>query len=85
MTVDTPCPTKRISSSSPRRCRRTDRSVSRAPSREWAHGRAAPFRRNDELLDLLPRGILAYPGSGITENPVDRARRLGTPVQHCQR
>ena len=53
---------------------------------DWkAHGRAAPFRRNDELLNLLPRGILAYPGSGITENLVDRARRLGIPVHRCQR
>ena len=49
---------------------------------DWnAHGRAAPFRRNDELLNLLPRGVIAFPGSGITENLVDKARQLGIPVQ----
>ena len=43
--------------------------------------RAAPFRRNDELLDLLPKGVIAFPGSGITDNLVDKARKLGIPVQ----
>ena len=48
---------------------------------DWnAHGKAAPFRRNDDLLNLLPKGIIAFPGSGITENLVDKARRNGTPV-----
>ena len=51
---------------------------------DWtAHGRAAPFRRNDELLNLLPKGVIAFPGSGITENLVDKARQLGIPVQRC--
>ena len=32
---------------------------------DWdAHGRAAPFRRNDELLDLLPKGGDCVPGLG---------------------
>ncbi len=48
---------------------------------DWsAHGKAAPFRRNDELLNLLPRGVIAFPGSGITGNLVDKARQLGIPV-----
>ena len=48
---------------------------------DWnAHGRAAPFRRNDELLNLLPKGVLAFPGSGITDNLVDKAMKLGIPV-----
>ena len=48
---------------------------------DWQrHGRAAPFRRNDELLNLLPKGVIAFPGSGITENLVDRARQMGIPV-----
>ena len=51
---------------------------------DWnAHGRAAPFRRNDDLLNLLPKGVIAFPGSGITENLVDKARALGIPVQRC--
>ncbi len=49
---------------------------------DWdRHGRAAPFRRNEELLNLLPKGLIAFPGSGVTENLVDRARQLGIPVQ----
>ena len=48
---------------------------------DWnAHGRAAPFRRNDELLNLLPKGIIAFPGTGVTGNLVDKARRFGIPV-----
>ena len=51
---------------------------------DWQrHGRAAPFRRNEELLDLLPKGVIAFPGSGITENLVDRARQLGIPVMRA--
>ena len=46
-----------------------------------APGRAAPFRRNDDLLNLLPKGLIAFPGSGITGNLVDKARKLGIPVQ----
>ena len=52
---------------------------------DWdRHGRAAPFRRNDELLNLLPKGVIAFPGSGITENLVDKARTLGIPVQRVK-
>ncbi|MDE0175590.1 MAG: DUF2493 domain-containing protein [Defluviicoccus sp.] len=48
---------------------------------DWdRHGRAAPFRRNDEMLGLLPKGVIVFPGNGITENLVDRARQLGIPV-----
>ena len=50
---------------------------------DWnAHGKAAPFRRNDELLNLLPKGVIAFPGSGITGNLVDKAKQLGIPVHH---
>ena len=50
---------------------------------DWtAHGKAAPFRRNDELLNLLPKGVIAFPGSGITGNLVDKARQLGIPVMN---
>ena len=48
---------------------------------DWnAHGKAAPFRRNDDLLNLLPKGVIAFPGSGITGNLIDKARQLGIPV-----
>ncbi len=48
---------------------------------DWnRHGRAAPFRRNDQMLDLLPKGVIAFPGNGIVENLIDKARTLGIPV-----
>jgi len=51
---------------------------------DWnAHGRAAPFRRNDRLLSLLPKGVISFPGSGISENLVDKAIQLGIPVKKC--
>ena len=43
-------------------------------------GKAAPFRRNDVLLNFLPKGVLAFPGSGITNNLIDKARKIGIPV-----
>ena len=52
---------------------------------DWnAHGRAAPFRRNDQLLSLLPKGVIGFPGSGISENLLDKAVQLGIPVQRVQ-
>jgi hypothetical protein len=48
---------------------------------EWTrHAKAAPFRRNDQLLAVMPAGVIVFPGSGITENLADKARRLGIPV-----
>ena len=48
---------------------------------DWTrHGKAAPFKRNDALLEAFPIGVLAFPGTGIQENLVDKARKLGIPV-----
>jgi len=48
---------------------------------DWnRHAKAAPFRRNDQLLSVMPAGVIVFPGSGITENLADKARRLGIPV-----
>jgi hypothetical protein len=44
------------------------------------HAKAAPFRRNDEMLSVMPTGVIVFPGSGITGNLADKARRLGIPV-----
>ncbi|ANL51114.1 hypothetical protein AMC87_PD00992 (plasmid) [Rhizobium phaseoli] len=44
------------------------------------HAKAAPFRRNDDMLSVMPAGVIIFPGSGITGNLVDKARRLGIPV-----
>ena len=52
---------------------------------DWnAHGRAAPFRRNDQLLSLLPKGVIGFPGSGISENLLDKATQLGIPVHRIR-
>ena len=45
---------------------------------DWkGHNYAAPFKRNDKLLATMPQGLIATPGSGVTENLVDKARKLG--------
>ncbi|GLK83386.1 DUF2493 domain-containing protein [Ancylobacter defluvii] len=48
---------------------------------DWArHGRAAPFKRNDQMLAVLPIGVMVFPGTGIQQNLGDKARKLGIPV-----
>jgi hypothetical protein len=48
---------------------------------DWArHRNAAPFKRNDRMLEALPIGVVAFPGSGIAANLADKARKLGIPV-----
>jgi hypothetical protein len=48
---------------------------------DWSrHSKAAPFRRNEQLLESLPIGVIVFPGSGITDNLADTARRMGIPV-----
>lgn len=45
-----------------------------------AEGKAAPFKRNDRMLDVLPIGLVVFPGSGIVDNLTNKARKLGVPV-----
>jgi hypothetical protein len=48
---------------------------------DWTReGKAAPFKRNDRMLDILPIGLVVFPGSGITDNLADKAKKLGIPV-----
>ncbi len=48
---------------------------------DWTrHAKAAPFKRNDQMLKILPIGVIAFPGSGISANLADKARKLGIPV-----
>ncbi len=48
---------------------------------DWTkHAKAAPFKRNDAMLDVLPVGVLVFPGTGIQENLADKAKKLGIPV-----
>ena len=48
---------------------------------DWTrHAKAAPFKRNDAMLQILPIGVMHFPGSGIQDNLADKARKLGIPV-----
>ncbi len=44
------------------------------------HKNAAPFKRNDQLLEVLPIGVVVFPGSRIGDNLADKARKLGIPL-----
>lgn len=48
---------------------------------DWTrHRNAAPFKRNDQMLEALPIGVIAFPGSGISQNLADKARKMGIAV-----
>jgi len=48
---------------------------------DWTgHRKAAPFKRNDQLLDAMPIGVVVFPGSGVTDNLADKAKVLGIPL-----
>ncbi|ESX86592.1 MULTISPECIES: DUF2493 domain-containing protein [unclassified Mesorhizobium] len=48
---------------------------------DWSkHAKAAPFKRNDQMLAVMPIGVIVFPGTGIQENLADKARKLGIPV-----
>jgi hypothetical protein len=45
---------------------------------DWTReGKAALFKRNDRMLDVLPIGLVVFPCSGITDNLADKAKKLG--------
>ena len=48
---------------------------------DWArHKNAAPFKRNDQMLEAMPVGVVVFPGNGVSGNLADKARKLGIPV-----
>jgi hypothetical protein len=48
---------------------------------DWTkHRNAAPFKRNDQMLEALPAGVIAFPGGGVSGNLADKARKLGIRV-----
>jgi hypothetical protein len=48
---------------------------------DWTrHQKAAPFKRNDQLLEAMPIGIVVFPGSGVTDNLADKAKAMGIPL-----
>jgi hypothetical protein len=45
---------------------------------DWSRdAKAAPFKRNDRMLEVMPIGLIVFPGNGITDNLADKAKRLG--------
>jgi len=50
-------------------------------SPDWTkHTKAAAFKRNDQILNLLPIGFVVFPGAGIQDNIAEKARKLGIPI-----
>ena len=48
---------------------------------DWTrHKKAAPFKRNDEMLSVLPKGVIVLPGIGIQDNLRDKAKAMGVKV-----
>lgn len=39
--------------------------------------KGGPFRRNDDMLSVMPVGVIIFPGSGITKKLRDKARAFG--------
>ena len=53
---------------------------------DWTrHRNAAPFKRNDQLLEVLPIGVVVFPGNGVSENLADKARTMGIPLLDFRR
>jgi hypothetical protein len=48
---------------------------------DWnRHKKAAPFKRNERLIEAMPAGLVVFSGTGIQDNLVDKARAFGIPV-----
>lgn len=48
---------------------------------DWSrHGKSAPFKRNDRMLEALPVGIIVFAGTGIQDNLADKAKKMRIPL-----
>jgi len=63
-------------------CWARERDVPQDPRRpDWnRHKKAAPFKRNDAMLDSAPKGVVVFPGTGIQDNLADKARKMGIRI-----
>ena len=51
---------------------------------DWTrHAKAAPFKRNDAILEVLPIGVIVLPGSGIQDNLADKAKKQADALIAC--
>lgn len=49
---------------------------------DWdRHQKAAPFKRNDAILDMVPACVVIFPGNGITDNLADKARTMRLTIK----
>ena len=48
------------------------------------HKNAAPFKRNDGMLETFPIGAIVFSGTGIGENLADKACKRGIPVSRLE-
>ena len=37
-------------------------------------------QKYDEMLEIVPKGVMHFPGTGINDNLADKAKKLGIPV-----
>jgi len=52
---------------------------------DWTkHAKAAPFKRNDTMLDTMPLGVIVFAGTGIQDNLADKAKKLGLRLWDCR-
>ncbi len=63
-------------------CWARDRKVPQDPYLpEWNRfKKAAPFKRNDAMLEACPKGVIVFPGTGIQDNLADKARKMGIRI-----
>ncbi|MFA5957755.1 DUF2493 domain-containing protein [Hyphomicrobium sp.] len=53
---------------------------------DWTRdGKAAPFIRNDRMLELVPKAAIVFPGSGITNNLADKTKKFGIRLVDCRK
>ncbi|BDV36448.1 hypothetical protein SS37A_39780 (plasmid) [Methylocystis iwaonis] len=73
-------PTRGARSGSPLAGRTTAKLRRSPPNWNGLHKSAAPFKRNDAMLEALPIGVIVFLGSGIVENLTDKARKMWVPA-----
>lgn len=44
-------------------------------------GKAAPFKRNDRMLETDPVALVVFRGNGVTNNLADKAKKAGIPIK----
>ncbi len=54
--------------------------LSFAPDFKKHNKQSAPFKRNNTVLEVLPIGVIVFPGGGIQDNLADKAKAMGIAV-----